>query len=190
MIPRPHGGPVRPLTPRVARAVRAWFLVLSGIMACLGAFFLVMGAIEWSNAARSADWPSVEGTVLSSQVHRASGAAGLRRSARSAYGPSVHYEYRVDGVTYTGSKVAFTVKGEGERESRAVATRYPEQGPVRVHYDPSDPSFSVLEPGWDWRNAIPVAVGAFAIAFCAFFAWITLRITRRMIDACQVTDGA
>lgn len=171
----------RPLTPGVVKLVRTLFLGAAGLMACLGVFFIVMGGLEWWRAASSVGWPHVTGTVRSSEVARSSHVTPGRGVRHTSHQASVEYSYQVGGVEYTGTRVAFTVNGGGAEEARAQAAAFQPGSSAEVYYHPSDPSVSVLQPGWDWRNVIPVAAGAFAVAFCALFAYLTLRMTRVMM---------
>lgn len=175
----------RPLTPGVVKLVRALFLGASGLMACLGLFFIVMGGLEWWRAADSVNWPHVTGTVRSSEVARSSHVSLGRGVRHTSHQASVEYGYQVDGVEYTGTRVAFTVSGGAAAEAKAQADAFPPGYTTEVYYHPSDPSVCVLQPGWDWRNVIPVAAGTFAVAFCALFAFLTLRMTRVMMKVAR-----
>jgi hypothetical protein len=158
---------------------------MASVLTCIGAFFVVMGTVEWVHASQSTAWTTTDGTVLESVV-RSSRHAGVSRNGRSgssnvSYNAHIRYRYQVAGAEYESERVSFRVKGEGESGARVTAQRYPAESTVTVYYNPADPGTSVLEPGWDWYSVIPVGVGVFAVAFCAFFSWLVLRVTKRMM---------
>ncbi len=184
-------GRVHALTPRVVRYTRVFFLGVASVLACIGAFFVVMGTREWVLASQSTEWPSTSGIVLESVVrtsrHASTGRSGRIGSSAVSHNAHVRYRYQVDGVDYESDRLSYRVKGEGESGARSVAQRYPADSTVTVYYNPAAPGTSVLETGWDWYSVIPVGVGVFAVAFCAFFSWMVLRVTRRMMGMLGVT---
>lgn len=171
---------VHPLTPRVVKNLRIFFVAIPCIIALVGVFFVVMGTREWMYARESVSWSSVPGRVLTSKVVRST--HHHKGSTSHSYTPQVEYQYSVGGATFTSSRVSFQVRGEGASGAQAIVEKYPPSSPVEVFYDPTDSSRSVLEPGDDWANLIPPAVGLFAIAFCGFFIWAALKITRQMLS--------
>lgn len=91
------------------------------------------------------------------------------------YAVAVAYAFTVGGRTYAGSVIRF-----GQPESYASIERadtriepYREGKPVTVHYDPSDPWQSVLEPGptSEWKTAMAIAIIGLALgAFLLFLS--------------------
>lgn len=167
------------LTPRVVKNLRIFFVAVPCIISLVGVFFVVMGTREWMYARESVSWSSVPGRVLTSRVSRST--HHNKGSTSHSHTPQVEYQYSVGGATFTSSKVSFQVRGEGASGAQAIVDKYPPNSPVEVFYDPTDSSRSVLEPGDGWANLIPPAVGLFAIAFCGFFIWAALKITRQML---------
>jgi hypothetical protein len=49
---------------------------------------------------------------------------------------------------------------------------------VQAFVDPSDPSLAVLEPGSDWTNVLPIAMGLLAMIACMGLATIVRRWIR------------
>lgn len=172
-------GRVHPLTPRVVKVVRAWFVVVTGIMACVAVFFVVMGALEWKRAAASPSWSTANGVITESRVVESSGG---RRRGRS-YSAKVEYTFEVDGQELKGTRISYRLQSSGQSGASECVARYPVGASVTVHYDPADPSQAVLETGWDAWNAFPIGIGLFALGFCAVFLYLTFRITRRMLQA-------
>lgn len=130
-----------------------------------GIYFLII-----SNA--SLAWPSVEGSVLSSeaemQVTNRPSTSGTTRTTSVAYYVAVQYQYEVAGNPYVASRIAL---GEGGRASEfyeeraeaeaAAAERFPTGSSLTVYYDPDDPTSAVLEPGSNWGTFVPLLFGLF-----------------------------
>jgi len=80
------------------------------------------------------------------------------------------YTYEVCGVKYKGRRVFFG--DDMVRTSVDVITdTYPAGCSVRVHYHPTRPQLSVLEPGWHREIFAPVGMGVFFIVFGIFLAY-------------------
>ncbi len=174
-----------PLTPRVVRWLRVFFIAVPTIIAIVACFFIVMGTIEWTLARESLGWPTVAGVVETSKV--VSSRHNTKGGHRTSHSAQVEYVYEVNGAPHTGSRVSFRVASEGEADAIATVARYPAGTPVQVHYDPADPTLSVIDAGDDWSNLIPVGVGFFCLIFSIVFIWIAIKITRRMLDSLAAT---
>jgi hypothetical protein len=63
------------------------------------------------------------------------------------YEVRVVYEYSVNGVGYSGSRIQFGSATSYLRKGRAEAavSRYPVNCPVTVYYDPENPAAAVLD---------------------------------------------
>jgi hypothetical protein len=118
-------------------------LILFGIggFSCtiLAIFFIVRGI-------KSKSWPMVEGTILKSTLSESR--ATSEESA--SYDPYIFYEYKVGGVSYTSDQVdlretalVFFTRRPAER----LVSKYAPNTRVKVYYNPSRPTQSVLEPG-------------------------------------------
>lgn len=141
----------------------------------LAVFFLVgatiagFGVRTVFQARESGGWPSVPGVIRSSTVKSESGSDG------TTYRPEVVYTYTVDGTEYTGSLIAYGLKGSSSSRSFAqhYDSKYPEGSAVPVAYDPARPQTSVLEPGVSKRAFILVAFGAVFAINALMFALIS-----------------
>ena len=78
------------------------------------------------------------------------------------YYPSVVYRYSVGQTSYEGERIVFgnRYKSGLEFTPQDVVETYPKYAQVMVHYCPSDPTRSVLEPGADQRTKVMIALGA------------------------------
>ena len=85
---------------------------------------------------------------------------GQKDEVRFTYEAVVTYSYSVDGVDHEGDRISIGAAGSGDPElAEAIRGRYPVGGEVPVHYDPSDPASSVLEPGVHGSTYILAIIG-------------------------------
>ena len=119
----------------------------------------------------SRDWPTVQGTVVSSRVET------LRSKRAVSFRPEVSYRYEVNGVPYTSDTVAFDGHGSGGlADAQAVSRHYVTGAPVTLHYEPADPSVACLQCGdTGLANYIVTAVGA---VFALVAGWGLLELAR------------
>ena len=112
-------------------------------------------------------WPVTEGTIAGTRlVHRSDPEDGTSDYEYLAY------RYEVAGQHYRNDRVRFgyqvtpnSVVPSLDPEPRspdaaaALAARYPKGMPVRVHYNPRDPSDSVLHPAPNLSVWLALVVG-------------------------------
>lgn len=92
-------------------------------------------------AARTLDWPTVEGEILNAALDRAGDEDGPCRAAAT-------YAYEVEGQRYTGDRLAFGHLESGdEARERAIVEALPPGTRVAVRYDPRNPAVSCLAGG-------------------------------------------
>jgi hypothetical protein len=153
--------------------------VVQGVLffAAAGLVTLMFLISERRTATAATRWPTATGTILSSVVesHRTL-AANKRSQSVVVWSPVVEYSYRVLDRDYHGSRVAFGAAAAGARAlaERTVA-RYPVGQTVAVHFNPSNPSFAVLEPrvAFNWTTLlITVALFAAAIFFSGWRSFL------------------
>jgi hypothetical protein len=107
------------------------------------------------NARASAEWPTAEGRISSSEIEHSTDSEG-----DDDYTPRVSYTYQVNGLSYEN----FTIKfGEttysSERTALEILARYPVGQAVSVHYDPTNPDRAVLEAGVTGGSYIVLSIG-------------------------------
>jgi hypothetical protein len=89
-------------------------------------------------------WLTASGVILSSNLD-----LKIRRSSKGhtvhTYQPQVSYEYTVMGQSYTGDHISFGSGCYNSIKTDKIIAAYPKDAQVTVHYDPADPSKSVLE---------------------------------------------
>lgn len=168
------------LTETQVRRLNLVFTAFAAIFVLVGGFFAVQGTLEWIRAADSTSWPTVDGTVTRSEVtsHRSTS----KGRTRTSYGARIEFDYTVEGTTHHGTRRTYRVVASSESAAKEAVAAYPVGRTVVVSVDPSDPGRAVLEPGWDWSNAIPIGVGLFAIAFVSFVHWLVVRQLRKAVQ--------
>lgn len=93
----------------------------------------------WKNiqlAKASTGWPTVSGTVTSSETAKVM----FRKQ------PRVTYSYSVNGTPFSGNRISFAA-GYRPRDTEAILNRYPVGEEVTVAHAPDDPAKATLETG-------------------------------------------
>ncbi len=117
------------------------------LFVAVGVAMLVVGVIGLRRAAASADWPTTQGVIVSSEVER------VRRNDpdrgwTTTFHARISYGYSVGGEPYTGDRVGIGDYGSNtNHRARSVVRRYPVGSHVTVYYDPDRPRIALLEPG-------------------------------------------
>jgi len=133
------------------KRTRSWLFVVFGFpFFAVGIYFFFTTAHAVYDVIRMASWPQTQGTLTS---------ANLRSSTSdntTTYQAVAQYRYRVDGVEYTGSRVAIHGGGDniGEFQQRwgsQLERMYLNQEPVPVYYQPGDPADAVLNREMRWE---------------------------------------
>lgn len=152
----------------------------------MSVFFLigfgVLGYGIWSarRSTQAAAWPTVPGTITQLSVQENSDSDG------NTYEVKVRYMYKVDGVVYQGSRLAFGYAGSSGREAHdEIHRKLQGANTITVRYNPSDPSVSCLSFGL--HRSIQVIL-VFAVTWLVFvlglalFVWILSRSDRVLLD--------
>lgn len=176
----------------VARSLRfaRWIVAVVCLgFACFGAAFIGIGIFDWTRAADSASWPTVQGTVVESRVVvTTSTRKGRTQRSHSA---RVVYRYAVGGRELEADRLSFRMHMGGEDAARDTVAAYPVGARVDVRHSPADPAVACLVPGTDAWQALPLGVGALAITFAGALWWFVQRnISRRMAVLAAAGGGA
>jgi hypothetical protein len=139
---------------------RSIFIMLAGPMfTIIGGAATVFGILNIAKGAESANWPSVPGVMITSEVqsrletkqnHQGTGSRRrTRTSTTRVYWPELKYSYAVEGASFEGSRLGFGLlsRSSQREDSDEVVKYYPAGETVLVYYDPSDWESAVLEPG-------------------------------------------
>ncbi len=161
--------------------VLAWVLVL------VGGLLTSWGLVHLLDARASADWPSVDGEVLTSTVKLRRSRSGSSSTDSFRYAPEVSYRYAVDGESLVGRQISFRDDHYGKRRPAfEIASRYEVGAPVTVYYKPGDPGQAVIDLHWDWSTYLPVGISGFIFLVGCFL----VRALRRRAIALQPRDPA
>jgi len=97
-------------------------------------------------AKASLSWPSVDGEISHSAVLYQT-STNSSTGETSTYKADIAYRYKVQGKSYSSSRIALLDLASSSRNAQTVVDRYPDNASVQVYYNPADPSDAVLEPG-------------------------------------------
>jgi hypothetical protein len=149
--------------------------VVQGVLFCgaagvLMALFLLSDHREAMAAAR---WPSVTGKIIASRAEsRKELTQGGGSQTMTVWSPLVEYSYRVNERDYHGARIAFGASvSAGRAFAETIIARYPNGSAVTVYYDPSNPSFAVLEPRIAFALRTLLVMVAFFAAAVFFSGW-------------------
>jgi hypothetical protein len=85
--------------------------------------------------------------------------------------PTVRYAYDVGGNSHSADKIAFKVfLNMTQLQAQTVLDKYPVGAAVGVHYQPSDPSQSVLETGVQ-STMVQLIVGVIFLPLGLLLMW-------------------
>lgn len=133
------------------------------LITVIGIGFAIWGAIVVMEARSAANWPTVEGTIISSTLeHRVNTTSSGK--GKWYYEARVKYGYSVDGVGYESKRVSFksaSYQYKSEVIPSTQVRRYPANKTVEVYYNPEDPEKAVLETEITFMTYIGLLIGAF-----------------------------
>lgn len=136
------------------------FIIAGVIVACFG-FNDIKLAIE------SSGWPRTAGTVLISEVETKTDRT-KRTGRKVSYHARVQYEFKVNGITYTGSRIAFGDHGSSDQKpARSIVKKYRKGKAIEVAYKKEDPDECVIETGIQRKTWFLSSLGLMASAFGA-----------------------
>lgn len=115
---------------------------LGWLFSVLGGAIIIQQQFLKQKARASQSWPTVEGTILQSQVIHNSG-----YNQGSTYRAEIVYEYKVRARRYKGKNVCLSYDvGTGDRgRAERRCAQYPVGRAVSVYYNPDKPVDACLE---------------------------------------------
>ncbi len=122
--------------------------------------FLGVRMVTLSKA--SLDWPTVNGTVLSSQVRE-----DYDSDNGYTYYPQVEYRYSVDDQVYESDRVFFGSDSASEENAYAIVAQFPAGSTAAVYYNPDKPKQSVLIPGDAYTPGFLIIIGVISLVISA-----------------------
>lgn len=135
------------------------------VMFAAGIILIVWSGREALEAYKSKSWPTTEGMVTSSYVHKRESPPS-DKNKHPTYHAKINYAYTVDGMHYTSERIRFVDNIGGSREkAKRMADEYFAGKTVIVYYNPDDPGMALLKPGVIFSTFIPCLAGlAFFLA--------------------------
>lgn len=125
-----------------------------------------MGLRTLYYGSESESWPSTTGRIQSSEMDYTAPPKKEQEERSGSYHAEIVYEFKVQGMTYTGDKIAFGGYGETDQEYvQGLLERFPKGSLVRVYYKEDNPEVCVLEPG---LKSEAKYIPGFGIAFVLF----------------------
>ena len=115
-------------------------------------------------AKASADWPTIEATILSSEV------VTKRKDSKTMYSADINYAYEVENKKYKSNQIRIGGSTSSSNSSGAYDTtdKYPKGAKVEAHYNPDKPAEAVLEAGTTFMTHLPYYVGLLFLVLGAF----------------------
>ena len=125
---------------------------------------LVSSILEVAATYRAKQWPTVQGTVISSKAVRGCGKG-------SSFYPAVQDSYSVGEIRFVGHRIAFGNGGCGsENEAQDIARLYPVGQAVSVYFNSRQPNDAALVVGKvlndTWEGIIIMTI--------LFLGWVAL----------------
>lgn len=128
------------MSSRVAASAVLLLFVLPWTAITMGFNFLMVSGIV--RQAQSASWPSVPGTILTSEVE------SVRGGKSTTHGLKVLYTWTVEGQRYEGTRYRLNAWRSSDRGyAEGLVERFPAGVTVPVYYRPGQPSEAVLVAG-------------------------------------------
>jgi hypothetical protein len=163
------------VTSNSARCLFAWLLA---------AVLVFRGGNAIRESFQTRNWQPIHALVTESDARWVEHRLPVRRSMWS-YELHLRFVYTIKRRVFTGARASFSAWGPNENLNpfnSAIAHRFPEGTQVIAHYDPLDPSRSVLQPA-----ARPSAWLALALGLLA--ARLGLVYSRRVTAERQIGRG-
>lgn len=142
-------------------------IILGGVLFGFGLLSMVIALGLNFQQVRTGFWPTTTGVIEVSESRRfRSGSANVQ----------VSYSYLVNGKRYGSSRIATRDESfDDVRFAMEVADRYPVGQTVPVSYNPRNPSFAILEAGYDlmadWLFVVGLCLAVSGVGFfCMQFA--------------------
>lgn len=167
-MPRPIFGESGPQPQGCGSAV--WGILIGAAMVAGAVVLGGYGFFNFDEYQSSEDWPTVEGTIVSTNIERQVDS----EDDSVSYQVRITYDYSVDGETFRSDNIDFRLipssySDRGDAED--VVATYCGAGrsscreqPVEVIYNPDDPERSVLDRAYDEELVYGMMIGGVILA--------------------------
>ena len=128
----------------------------------VGVLLSIIMPISIRRGKESKEWPTSEGTVISTEVEERH---EYNEDGESVYYyPRVHYDYRVGDHVYHGFKYKLMNVSMSKRKAHEFISNFMPGDTLTVYYDPEKPTESVMQPGAQQYLYVFLAIGIGLIA--------------------------
>ena len=125
---------------RAQRAMKAvQTFIYCGVAAVLLGMFNAWGFLQLYDAARSYNWPSVNGTIISSAVR--SKLTRGRHGEFITHWPDVQYEYVVGDRRFVSDRIMLAHRGFSKSETQRLVDTYPVNKTIAVYFGSEEAKF-------------------------------------------------
>ena len=139
------------------------FRPFSFLFFAFGIWAIATGTFKAVEGMKAYTWPVAHGRIISAKVKEIKTSQNIKIARLCFY---VNYLYEVDGKFLEGNRVNVGWKCFGsEAKIEELSRKYLPGREVAVHYNPSNPSRAVLEPGIDWSIFFLWGLGAASFVF-------------------------
>jgi hypothetical protein len=136
---------------------------------------VAIGLPTIKTAQASVDWPTVDGTIESSELKMEERMENQQQ--HTEYRAVIEYSYEVGGKRFRTNNVAFGALSSSSRSAiQEIVDRYPVGKRVTVHYDPQSAENAVLEPGASADAYMAFAAGVLFVGLGLALIWMALRM--------------
>lgn len=137
-------------------------------MVVVGLIITALGMQEIQKAIVSKQWPSVQGTIITSKVTPMnSGQSGY------SYKPDITYKFKINETEIDGNKLRFGEKSYPKSgTAQGIVKKFQPGEEYPVYYDPKDPSNAILQPGIHGSAWLIPGIGVAFILVSVFFVII------------------
>jgi hypothetical protein len=110
-------------------------------------------------AMETSQWEQTVGTIILSEVFEEKNSDGITHK------PLIEYTYTVHGTDYTGKTIyiGIWISINSKFSAKRFVSKYPVNQQVSVYYKPTQPQFSVLEPGVNKFTLYTLISGIFPV---------------------------
>jgi hypothetical protein len=147
--------------------------LVSLVFVGIGGILLGLAIRMAGKARQSLSWPSTEGEIAHSAVLLQRDSSASETTVVN-YRADIVYRYKVNGRSYSSSKIALVDLASSSGRAQALVERYPDQSTTEVYYNPADPAESVLEPGSSSGLTVLQVIGAISTLFGLVFLVMSL----------------
>jgi len=145
------------------------------LICLVGLVAVVFATPHYRRIHGSMEWPTVIAVVQSNEIR-----VRLHRGD-SFFIPRIRYRYSIHGVAFSGSALSFARREPSFRDrtgAEYVLLSYPTGSELKVHYNPSNPEESVVNPGLSDEQRVLVWMSCVLMLFfssCILISSLKLR---------------